>query len=966
MCALALGGWLAVAFYGPRAWSADKPYAIPFAAEEAAYVRLVIHASSGGEPCIDELEVYGPDSETNLALAECGAEASASSCLAGYRQHAVPHLNDGVYGNDHSWIAASTGVEWAQVKLPAPALVARVVISRDRARQYRDRVPVVVEVQLSQDGTQWRSVARAERPAPRADGYLPPAELPDPMTWDGLLEYAFRCERATWQRMSPDDHLSPLQVERPAVPGGGPYWGRLARLQATERVIVLFEEMIERLHAAGLDVEQERCEAAELRQRDAAVAASAEGTPAADQLYFDARRAKRRLFFRDPALTPIQQVLFVKRHPLLASHNYSDVLDSQYRPGGGICVLHVPCDVDGRLDPEHAQLQQLVDASAGIARDPVADYDAQTVYFAYRRQTPEVTGWESYWHLMSVDVRGQQLTQLTHGPFHDFDPLPLPDGGVAFCSTRCKARFLCWRPQAYVLFRMQADGSDIEPLSFANLSEWTPSMMRDGRILWTRSEYLDKGADFGHTLWAIRPDGTHPELIFGNNTPNCYIHAREVPDTTELVCTLFSHGGDHNGPIGLIDLARRTFDPGRIVTRNDVWGQELYDPAAPRLNSEAVTNITPDVRPHYNMSWARYECFRDPMPVSRDHFLVSHAPADLFGLYVIDRYGNRELLYLDPAMGSMSPQPLQPRVRPPILAGARDPELASAGLGRFTVTDVYRGLEGFVPRGAAKYLRVVEERRAELAQLPTGEYRRDYEPFQDYYATPVHHVSGPAGWPSFVAKGVWGTTPVAEDGSADFLAPAGKVLYFQLLDGELNELQRMRSVVQVQPGEHRSCIGCHEDRRAAPAIHEPLALRHPPRQLDAPPWGAGAFSYEQVVQPVWDAHCVSCHAGTPDAPLDLRGTRDAQRVPVSFRGLIEGGWVDYFDWTWSLQHYKAQPLSFGTLRSRLWDVLRDANHAKVQLSRDELHAIKAWIDLNCPLWPDYTNRLERGAPLAAR
>ncbi len=42
--------------------------------------------------------------------------------------------------------------------------------------------------------------------------------------------------------------------------------------------------------------------------------------------------------------------------------------------------------------------------------------------------------------------------------------------------------------------------------------------MRDGRILWTRSEYLDKGADFGHTLWAIRPDGTHPELVFGNNT----------------------------------------------------------------------------------------------------------------------------------------------------------------------------------------------------------------------------------------------------------------------------------------------------------------------------------------------------------------------------------------------------------------------------------------------------------------
>ena len=59
--------------------------------------------------------------------------------------------------------------------------------------------------------------------------------------------------------------------------------------------------------------------------------------------------------------------------------------------------------------------------------------------------------------------------------------------------------------------------------------------MRDGRILWTRTEYLDKGADFGHTLWAIRPNGDHPELVFGNDTPYCYGHAREVPGSGELV-----------------------------------------------------------------------------------------------------------------------------------------------------------------------------------------------------------------------------------------------------------------------------------------------------------------------------------------------------------------------------------------------------------------------------------------------
>jgi hypothetical protein len=67
-----------------------------------------------------------------------------------------------------------------------------------------------------------------------------------------------------------------------------------------------------------------------------------------------------------------------------------------------------------------------------------------------------------------------------------------------------------------------------------------------------------------------------------------------------------------------------------------------------------------------------------------------------------------------------------------------------------------------------------------------------------------------------VAKAVLGTVRLADDGSANFTAPAGKVLYFHLLDEDFNELQRMRSVVQLQPGEQRSCIGCHDSRSAAP------------------------------------------------------------------------------------------------------------------------------------------------------
>ena len=543
------------------------------------------------------------------------------------------------------------------------------------------------------------------------------------------------------------------------------------------------EEMIGRLAAKGLDVHEERLQWVELRRRQATLTGQVGNldvqAAAEESLYLEARLAKRRLMFRDPDLAALQRILFVHRHPYLSSHNYSDILDSQFRGGSGVCILNVP-RIGGRLEPKDAKVVTLFDAGDGIARDPVADFEAKRIYFAHRPARSPTPGEDCYWHLMSVGVEGGPAQELTQGPFHDYYPCPLADGGLAFISTRCRARFLCWRPQAFVLFRMDAGGGNIRPLSFANLSEWSPATISDGRILWTRSEYLDKGANFGHTLWAIHPDGTHPELIFGNDTINCYMNGREVPGSREICCTIFSHGGDHNGPLGLIDLSKGPFD------------------------SAALTNITPDINPSYDMNWPAQECFRDPTPISRDYILASHAPADRWGLFVVDRYGNRELLHLDPEIGSMCATPLRPAPRPPVLSPQDSPPVEKE-LGQFTVADVYEGLVPAVPRGRVKYLRVCQEVRATLEELPNGEYRKDHGPvFQDFYASPVHLVSGPYGWPSYVAKASLGTAPVEPDGSANFYAPAGRVLYFEALDENLNEIQRMRSVVQLQPGEQRA------------------------------------------------------------------------------------------------------------------------------------------------------------------
>ena len=74
----------------------------------------------------------------------------------------------------------------------------------------------------------------------------------------------------------------------------------------------------------------------------------------------------------------------MQRHPYEPSHNYSDILDAQWRPGGGVCVLEIPRR-DGRLEPAEAKVTTLFDAGDGVARDPMASFDAQQIYFAYRR-----------------------------------------------------------------------------------------------------------------------------------------------------------------------------------------------------------------------------------------------------------------------------------------------------------------------------------------------------------------------------------------------------------------------------------------------------------------------------------------------------------------------------------------------------------------------------------------------------
>jgi hypothetical protein len=90
-------------------------------------------------------------------------------------------------------------------------------------------------------------------------------------------------------------------------------------------------------------------------------------------------------------------------------------MDSMFVSGGAVCVLGIPRDKEGRLNPARAEVETIFDGSGGIVRNPVADYEANTIYFAYRPEKPEVEGWKPYWHLYSMRTDGSGVRKLTKG-----------------------------------------------------------------------------------------------------------------------------------------------------------------------------------------------------------------------------------------------------------------------------------------------------------------------------------------------------------------------------------------------------------------------------------------------------------------------------------------------------------------------------------------------------------------------
>jgi hypothetical protein len=683
-----------------------------------------------------------------------------------------------------------------------------------------------------------------------------------------------------------------------------------------------------------------------------------------DKLYFDARWVVRRAAFSNPLLD-FDELLFVKRITPEIAHQCSHHVGSSQRPGADLCVL-------SGLGPDGEVRSLLGDQlpPGGIGR-PDLSFDARRIVFPYAAPRDEPTAYRSGlpgvvggacldYQIHEIGVDGSGLRQLTDGPKENTEPCYLPDGRICFTSSRCDRFVQCgdWAI-VFSLHTMNADGSDVRSITEAKEGEWFPSVLDDGRIIYMRWEYVLKPFNTIQYLWTVNPDGTAARLAYGDHFhfspgPLSFIEARQIPGTSKVVATGAAHHNCGVGPICIVDLARN------------------------RGDAEGLARVTPEVGYPETAEMAgtvsRAGWYDSPYPLSEKHFLVSysfephHNSAAGYGIYLIDVHGNKELIYRDPQRSCYSPIPLRPRKRPPVLAPMVAPvvnqtEQEPAESATVLMLDVYQGLDGVEP-GTIKYLRVLETLPKAVHSVPQ---RLD--------------LGIGSGWDP---RAILGTVPVERDGSVRFRVPAGKTIFFEVLDENYMDVRRMRSFTNFRPGEEVTCVGCHESYGTAPPNRTVAALAAAPREITPPPWGAGPMDFAAVVQPVLDRRCTHCHDGTEGEAksFDLTANNliepagaddhyppaasDPYRVTASFANLLPS--VSFTKLTgYEGGNLPLGPYQVGSHRSRLVKLL-DAGHYDVKLSPDQRRAIVAWIDCNAPFlggWEDYVTGTQSQTNLGA-
>jgi hypothetical protein len=689
-------------------------------------------------------------------------------------------------------------------------------------------------------------------------------------------------------------------------------------------------------------------------------AATAKSPKAVDTgLYFAVRDVKREIMFSNPAVD-FDAVMYIDNpYPRGSEFNH----ETRHRLGymgivGGRLIVQKGLHPGGKMtrimpqEPLHGHFWR-----------PDLSFDGKRILFSFKPHN------EKNFHIYESDMDGKNLRQLTAGIFDDLDPIYLPDGkNIMFLTTRGHIYVRCMPPtNAFVMARMSLDAKpgdrNLYLLSRSGEPEYSPSLLDDGRVVYTRWEYTDKPLWRAQSLWTMQQNGTMVQTLWGNQSvwPDLLKDARQIPGSSRIMFTGSAHHNWFSGSIGIIDPAKGFNFPDGLT-------KVTQDLEYPESGNGAVDPVESD---DYYIA-GRYTAYYSPYPLGEKDFLVSAhngggssswtPDKGKFVLLLMDTDGNREIInegahhifYATPVRKRKTP-PVQPDlVEWPSLEERENPQP-----GVIYSNNVYDGAPEEL-RGKAKFLRV---------------WSIDHKTYTYWYKRNLIST-GPeiSAVQSEGIKKIIGTVPIEADGSVNFVAPSGIALHFQLLDENQRALQTMRSFTGVQPAESRGCLGCHESHSRTQSIAGMgRALKRKPAEITPVKWKDISVSFERYVQPVLDNHCAKCHSdpahagyakfnsksrngfiGFKEPYMTLLGWptwgtayRDRPNKGGGF-GYADVIMVESFNPNDPVAYATPAPMTRLSYKSRLVDMMSSGRHHGVKVDDESLLRVIHWVDAMGP------------------
>jgi hypothetical protein len=661
----------------------------------------------------------------------------------------------------------------------------------------------------------------------------------------------------------------------------------------------------------------------------------------------------RRVSKMQPFESDLQNIIFAKHHNfggiLVGYHDNSDAGNSDmcWSAQSALCVLN--------LKNYYSTFTEILTKTDAVVRDPCISFDGKKVLFAMSGKS-KGTGYKIY----EMEIATKTLKQLTSDPGNglptvaDFEPCYLPNGDIMFTSTRNFGLVDCATNPTTNMFLMNGAGKYMHQIGFDQVNTFYPVLLEDGSVLYTRWEYNDRDITNTMGLFYMYPDGAHQTEWFGNQNgwPYSILHGRGIPGTSNA--KVIAVGGGHHGPycgeLLIID---------RSLGTNGAQSISMIAPkraTKPNVNKSDISMGNADFRWQY------------PFPLDETNFLVSWRKSEMksggsggmgstfdgiFRLYFMNVDGNRELLaWADQSVGQ--PVSMKPREKiPPKVAVQAN---YNDSIGEFTMQDVSQGdgLKG-IAKGVAKRLRVVKlHYRVAGGAVGTTVGNGPAGSFAPAIFCPISQYGA-----SWEAKEVLGEAPIYPDGSASFQVPARVPVYFQVLDSMGYCIASMRSWSTLMPGEKFACVGCHENKITSPSptgsgqagipkpLEKPLGIENKP------------FDYKQMVQPIFDKNCASCHKAGHTSGFDLTGdlsvSSASKKWTKSYSSLLSGIGSKSSNGAVNICYMFSQPpqqkpYSFGSSQSGIMTKALNGANASMNklLTQTEKNIIACWIDLCSP------------------